>query len=236
VRYDCGVTTDDSCLDNVTLHALTTVQQDFAAVAGKARRYEPDVSVFSAIVDDSEAAWSDLATLVGVAGVAILLGGDVPRVPASWTVQVEAHPHQMVLDRLAPVPRPEARRLGDDDVAQMTALVELTQPGPFRPRTIELGAYHGVFDGDRLVAMAGERQRVPGYTEVSAVCTHPDARRRGLGAGLTALVAQGILDRGDVPFLHHSRDNDAARRVYEALGFRFRRSVQLVIAAPPIDR
>jgi predicted GNAT family acetyltransferase len=114
----------------------------------------------------------------------------------------------------------------------MAALVALTEPGPWRPRTIELGDYHGVFDGDQLVAMAGERQKIPGCTEVSAVCTHPDARRRGLGAAVTAQVVRGILERGETPFLHHTAENPA-RTVYEALGFRFRREVQLVIVRPP---
>ena len=124
-------------------------------------------------------------------------------------------------------------RGGNDSVPVLTnELVALAQPGPWRPRTIELGDYHGVFDGDRLVAMAGERQKVVGGTEVSAVCTHPDARRRGLGAGITARVVRGILDRGETPFLHHS-DENPARTVYEALGFHLRRSVQLVIVRPP---
>jgi ribosomal protein S18 acetylase RimI-like enzyme len=233
VRYDCGVIPDDSVLDNVTWHALTTVQAGFADVLGAARRYEPLVSVFCAIDAGADDDWADLAALVGAEGVAILFRGDVPERPEGWTTVVAGVGHQMVLHDLAPVPLPDSRPLGPDDVDQMTALVELAQPGPFRPRTIELGDYHGVFDDDRLVAMAGERQKVPGFTEVSAVCVHPDARRRGLGAAITARVAQGILDRGEVPFLHHSEDNHDARRVYEALGFRFRREVGLVIAQPP---
>ena len=75
-------------------------------------------------------------------------------------------------------------------------------------RTIELGGYIGLFDGDRLVAMAGQRLAPPGFREVSAVCTHPDFRGRGLAAGLTTLVARAILERGEQPFLHHASDND----------------------------
>ena len=97
-----------------------------------------------------------------------------------------------VVDRLEQIAPVAIRPLTLDDEPQMAALVALTEPGPWRPRTIELGDYFGVFDGDRLVAMAGERQRLPGFTEVSAVCTHPDARRRGLGAAVTA----ECLERG----------------------------------------
>ena len=95
-------------------------------------------------------------------------------------------------------------------------------PGPFAPRTIELGGYVGVVEDGRLLAMAGERMAVPGHTEVSGVCTHPDARRRGYGAALTAHVAAGIQARGETPFLHVVAGNDGARRVYEQLGFTHR--------------
>ena len=224
-------------LDNAAWHALTTVQSGFADVYGAARRYHPDVSVFAALDSGSATEWADLATLVGPDGTAALFRCDPVAVPDDWTVMVEGVGHQMLFDpadraRLVDVPRPDSRLLTPADEPQMAALVALAQPGPWRPRTIELGDYHGVFDGEQLVAMAGERQRLPGFTEVSAVCTHPDVRRRGLGAAITALVVHGILERGETPFLHHAEDNHGARRVYEALGFRFRREVQLVIARP----
>lgn len=238
VRYDCAV--HGALLDNVTWHALATVQARFAETHGRARRYHPDVSVFAGIEAGTPAEWDDLAHLVGPDGAAALFRAEMPAVPDGWTVLVDGVGHQMVFDpsdravraRLDAATLADSRLLTVDDEPQMAALVALAQPGPWRPRTIELGDYHGVFEGDRLVAMAGERQKLPGATEVSAVCTHPDARRRGLGAGITARVMQGILDRGETPFLHHSEENPA-RTVYEALGFRFRRTVQLVIARPP---
>jgi predicted GNAT family acetyltransferase len=224
-------------LDNVAWHALTTTQTAFAEVCGAARRYDPDVSVFAAIDEGAADAWADLASLVGPNGVAALFRVAVPPVPDDWTVLIDGVGHQMVFDvaecaRLDAVAPVATRPLTAEDEPAMATLVALTEPGPWRPRTIELGDYHGVFDDDRLVAMAGERQKVPGFTEVSAVCTHPDARRRGLGAGVTARVVRGILDRGETPFLHHTATNPA-RTVYEALGFRFRTEVQLVIARPP---
>jgi predicted GNAT family acetyltransferase len=234
VRYDCAVTPDDTLLDNVTWHALTTVQQAFAQGEGAARRYDPDVSVFAAVDGFDARAWRDLAALVGPAGTAVLFRDAVPPPPPGWTVVVEGAAHQMVLDRSTVAVEPcGSRRLRADDVAEMTALVEIARPGPFRPRTIELGEYHGVFERGSLVALAGERQRVPGFTEVSAVCTHPSARGRGLATALTAQIAAGILARGEVPFLHHAADNDPAHRVYEALGFRFRREVALAIVRAP---
>ena len=100
-----------------------------------------------------------------------------------------------------------------------------TRSGPFTVRTVDLGGYLGVFDGTTLIAMAGQRLAPTGFREISALCTHPDHRGRGLAAGLTSVVAQRILERGERPFLHHAADNHPARRVYEALGFEFRREV-----------
>ena len=220
---------DLALLDNAVWHSLAGAHQQFAERDGRAARYDPDVSVFGAIGDDTEVAWRDLGSVVGPSGVAVLFRAEMPQLPKAWTRLDGGRGHQMVLRELTAVDVPDSRPLGPDDVGEMLALVELTQPGPFAVRTVELGGYVGVFDGDRLVAMAGQRLAPPGFREVSAVCTHPDFRGRGLAAGLTALVAQRILDRGERPFLHHASNNDAARRVYEAIGFRFRR--QVVFAA-----
>ena len=226
MRVDVGATNPETAfLDNVTWHALTTRQADVAERVGAAARFQPDVSVFAALGAPVDGAWSDLGSLVGPGGHAVLFCADVPDAPAGWTRLGDGIGHQMVLGELASVDAPNARRLGPDDAGEMLALVELTQPGPFCVRTVELGNYSGVFDGGALVAMAGERLQLPGYTEISAVCTHPDWRGRGLAAGLSALVARGILERGNTPFLHHAADNEPARRVYEALGFEFRREV-----------
>jgi predicted GNAT family acetyltransferase len=116
----------------------------------------------------------------------------------------------------------------------MVALVEIAQPGPFRPRTIEMGAYFGVFDDDRrLIALAGERLRAGGYTEISAVATHPNARRRGLASLLTSRVARHIASRGETPLLHVASTNDTAKRVYDRLGFESRKQLDWVAVETP---
>jgi predicted GNAT family acetyltransferase len=139
----------------------------------------------------------------------------------------------MVLRELAAIDVPDARSLGPAHAPEMMALVELTRPGPFAMRTVELGGYVGVFDDGQLVAMAGERLHLPGFCEISAVCTRPDHRGRGLAAGLTALVARAIEARGERPFLHHASENHPARRVYESLGFEFRRTVGFAAFGAP---
>jgi ribosomal protein S18 acetylase RimI-like enzyme len=217
---------DDTLLDNAVWHSLAGKHRGFAERVGRAARYDPDVSVFGALGDDSEAAWHDFAAMADRDGAVALFRPDPPPAPPGWSVVAEGEGDQMVLRELAPVTGPDGvRALGADDVGEMLALVELTRPGPFAVRTVELGGYVGVFDGTRLVAMAGQRLAPPGFREISAVCTHPEFRGRGLAAGLTALVAARILERGERPFLHHAADNHAARRVYEALGFELRRAV-----------
>jgi ribosomal protein S18 acetylase RimI-like enzyme len=221
---------DPSVLDNAVWHSLAHAHHELAERVGLAARYDPDVSLFGGMGADArentDAAWRDLEAVVGPSGVAVLFRAEIPALPKRWIRLDGGRGHQMVLRDLAPVDVPAgARPLGPADVGEMLALVELTRPGPFAVRTVELGGYVGVFDGVRLVAMAGQRLAPPGHREISAVCTHPDFRGRGLAAGLTTLVAQRILERGERPFLHHAADNDAARRVYEAVGFEFRRQV-----------
>jgi ribosomal protein S18 acetylase RimI-like enzyme len=211
-------------LDNLVWHALTTSHRHLAEANGPARRYDPEVTAFVATEDGSPEAWQALSDLTGPDQVVVLArsGGIDP--PASWSTLGGGLGNQMISGRLAP--RPEIvegiEPLTAEHVPQMLALVELTEPGPFRPRTIELGGYCGVFVDGRLVAMAGQRLQTPDYTEVSAVCTHPQERGRGLASALTHHVATGILARGQTPILHVAQTNVGAQRVYERLGFHVR--------------
>ncbi|HRE00734.1 MAG TPA: GNAT family N-acetyltransferase, partial [Ilumatobacteraceae bacterium] len=125
-------------------------------------------------------------------------------------------------------------RLTAADVTEMLALVQLTEPGPFRSGTIELGDYFGIRHGGRLVAMAGERLQTPDYTEVSAVCTHPDVRGRGYASALTRRVAEGIRARGQTPILHVAEHNLAAKAVYERLGFAVRTELHFIAVVSPV--
>jgi ribosomal protein S18 acetylase RimI-like enzyme len=222
---------NDDVLDNAGWHSLVGAHAALAEGAGQARRYRPAVSVFHATGDQSAGAWTDLVPLASSDGVVVLfrVGGIAP--PSGWSQVGGGDGHQMVLTApLADVPTLGAqdpasglpvtmRPLGDDDVDAMVSLVALTEPGPFRPRTIELGGYLGIFHGDALMAMAGQRLAPPGFREVSAVCTHPDARRRGYASIVTAAVARPILARGETPFLHVAVTNTPAIPVYEQLGF-----------------
>jgi predicted GNAT family acetyltransferase len=114
----------------------------------------------------------------------------------------------------------------------MLALTAATEPGPFLPRTIELGKYFGIRSDDgRLAAMAGERLRLPGFTEISAVCTHPDFRGRGYAKGLVAMLAAKIMTEGKTPFLHVNPEN-GAKVVYQKIGFQLRTRIRLTVISP----
>ena len=215
-------------LTNPVWHALTTRQRALADGAGRARRYREDVSVFWAVDELDDGGWAALAELAGPNQGVVLVRDHLDGAPPGWTVLGGGTGDQMIAATLAPPTRAPAfdiRPLTHDDVGEMLALIELTRPGPFLAGTIELGDYFGVDDDGRLVAMAGERMRLPGYTEISAVCTHPDARGRGLAAALTRRVAVRIHDRGETPILHVRRDNHDAIRVYERLGFTVNRGI-----------
>ena len=227
-------------LDNAVWAALTTRHDALATSHGHARRYPIDVSPFCAVESTDAAGWRDLAELVGPGGTAVLFRGVIGDVPDGWTVELSGGGRQMVLAPDAEPPGAASdglavdtvRELDERDVEAMLELVQLTQPGPFERNTVVLGDYVGVVEHGRLVAMAGARLRLPGYTEISAVCTHPDVRGRGLASQLTGLLVERIVARGEVPILHVTHDNPA-RRVYERLGFRVRRDVEFAVLRAP---
>ncbi|MFJ8013633.1 GNAT family N-acetyltransferase [Streptomyces sp. NPDC096339] len=199
---------------------------------GRAARYPEDVSPFTALADpDDPRAWADLRALVGPGEVASLAGVLTP--PDGWETVGAIQGVQLVDASLRAEPAPEAVRLGPADVPEVLSLIELTRPGPFRARTVELGTYLGIRHRGRLVAMAGERLRPPGWTEISAVCTHPDHRGRGLATRLVRAVAAGIRERGEIPFLHTAASNTEAIRLYESIGFTLRhRPFFMAVRAP----
>lgn len=215
---------DPTLLDNPAWHALGGPHARFAETLGAARRYQPEVSFAHAIenpADPADAAWADLAKLVGP-GTELTMTGLHVDAPASWEVVGSGHGYQMIDVAVDAAPDEEAVVLGADDVPEMLDLVARAQPGPFFPRTYEMGTYLGLRDEGRLVAMAGERVHPPGWTEISAVATEEAHRGRGLAGRLVRAVAYNIRSRGEQPLLHVAEHNDNARRLYLKLGFEVR--------------
>jgi ribosomal protein S18 acetylase RimI-like enzyme len=214
-------------LDNPVLGSLTGPHRRLARTEGRAVRYPADISPFCALPDEPGAAdWADAARLVSPGELVLFPGLRAVPPPADWAVLGLNEGVQLVAGRLDPRPDDEAVALGPADVPDMLSLAERTKPGPFLPRTIELGRYLGIRRDGRLVAMAGERLRPPGWTEVSAVCTDPAWRGHGFASRLTRAVAAGITARGDTPFLHAVAANVTAIRLYAELGFTFRRDIR----------
>ncbi|MHA5047059.1 GNAT family N-acetyltransferase [Streptomyces sp. SD15] len=219
-------------LDNAAWAALTGPHASFAERVGRAARYPLDVSPFAALADPADPrAWENLAALVGPGTVTPVSGA--PTAPDGWQTVQHGQGVQLVDAGLRAEPAPEAVRLGPDDVPEILDLIALTRPGPFLPRTVELGTYLGIRHHGRLIAMAGERLRPPGWTEISAVCTDPDQRGRGLATRLVRAIAAGIRERGDTPFLHASAANTGAIRLYESIGFTLRRRTSLLLVRTP---
>jgi ribosomal protein S18 acetylase RimI-like enzyme len=207
-------------LANPVWHALRGPQATVAEGGPLAFRYQQDVALFAAIPDEpSPDAWAQLRELVGPGEFALLFRYEVEQ-PADWETLFAVPSVQMVATALRGELDDQAEQLTDDDVPDMLAIVERTNPGPFSPRTIALGEYFGIRDENgALIAMAGERMFAPPYREISAVCTDEAHRGRGLAARLVRHLAARITARGETPILHAISENVNAIRLYEALGF-----------------
>jgi len=207
-------------LDNPIWEALNTSQARFAESAGSARRFLPDVSLLAGFQEPFKEGFESLAALVRPGDSAGVFLRPPARPVAGWTIIHEAPLLQMIHgDRAIPAGVQDYVELTPADVPEMIALAQLTKPGPFGARTRELGTYLGIRDNGKLIAMAGERLGVPGFTEISAVCTHPEYLGRGYARALMATLADRMRSRGEVPFLHVRPDNTRAAELYERIGF-----------------
>ncbi len=218
-----------SPLDNPAYASLCGPHARLAQVRGRARRYPADVAPFLALPSPPSAQdWRDAAGLVAP-GTYVAGQYDGAELPDGWREVQAFDLVQMVEERVTGVDCAEAIALGATDVPEMLELVAETEPGPFLTRTIELGDYLGIRRDGALVAMAGERFHLDGWTEISAVCTKPDHRGLGLASRLMGALIAGIQRRSERAFLHAMSTNTGAIRLYEALGFRVRQHATLTV-------
>ena len=222
-----SVNTQPHVLDNPAWHALSGRQSEFAIKGEVALRYFPQVFLMGAIPDEAEASFRDLTKIVERDEFIALIGPKIVEDEKNWSELMSVEAHQMTIDTMPPLETCVAIELTISDVPEMLKLISLARPGPFDERTIEMGKYVGVRKDHKLVAMAGERIKLNGYTEVSAICTHPEYRRRDFAKTLTSLLVKEILERGDLPFLHVVTQNTSAIKLYEKLGFKTRRKISI---------
>jgi len=224
---------DSQLLDNAVWAALSGPQAAIAEVFGQARRFPVDISPFGAIEDQADRqCWRDLAKLIGTGGTTVLTGKEL-HIPPNWEVLYGGTGKQMTGEEVLGQEDMDAIQLGASDVPEMLDLISRTEPGPFLPRTVELGGYLGIRVNGALVAMAGRRMHPPGWVEISAVCTDPAHQGKGLGGRLVKAVVAGIRAEGAVPFLHVSSTNENAIRLYEKLGFRVRMESSFKVVKAP---
>ena len=222
-------------LSNVMWRALNGPLGHFAEGGALARRFDPTVSPFAGLPDDpDESSWSALRDLVGPGRTATLFRQRI-EVPATWEVIRRFPGVQLVapLERESSSGDERIEVLGDDDVPAMLELATRTAPGPFLARTHELGTFLGVKEHGRLIAMAGQRARIEGFVEISAVCTDERSRGQGLASLLVAELVAQIAAQGGRGFLHAAASNEVAISLYERLGFTRSREVDGALLRSP---
>lgn len=221
-------------LDRPVWASLATFHASLAEGDERARRYVRDVNLFASARDDAPDAQAALASLVRPGEHVYVLQVPAIQMPPGLRAAKSGRGLQMVAARPVSAEHDdEIEPLTDVDAPEMLALALLTEPGPFLPRTNHMGRFLGIRRDGRLAAMAGERLRFPGHTEVSGVCTHPDFRGQGLARRLSAAVTAGIQQRGDRAFLHVWTINTPAITLYGGLGFEIRAEVDVAVLERP---
>jgi GNAT superfamily N-acetyltransferase len=211
-----------AALDNPVWHALQTTHKAFAQGTDRVHRYPVDVLQFLGCADPVHADLNEILPWTSV-GEKMLMIGELPVLPSNWALVRQLDCIQMTCDRPVSTASPDVVPL--ENIEEMLTLVSMVQPGFFYRNTPMLGQYYGIYQEGQLVAIAGERTRIDGMVEVSAVCTHPAFTGRGYAHQLVAHIMNKNVAEGNVLYLHFLTSNDRARKVYEGLGFVYRRDI-----------
>lgn len=218
-------------LKNPVWEALTSRQIHFNTGSNVLKYFHASVSPFVALRTWNKKDLKELITNIPTGRSFSVMIAKQIELPAEMEIVFTTPLYQMYCPQLKPVKSPKItfRNLQNTDVPQILELTEKTKPGPFYDRTIELGNYIGIFRKHKLVAMAGERLKLNGYTEVSAICTDPDWLGKGYASFLSSTVSEQIISEGNIPFLHVRTDNDRAIDVYKKLGFQICNDVYFAV-------
>jgi GNAT superfamily N-acetyltransferase len=211
-------------LDNPIWHALQTTHKAFAQGTSTVKRYPVHTLQFVGCEDPIHAYLNEILPWTSP-GEKMIMIGELPALPANWTLLRQLDCIQMICDQPVAVTTQDVVPLGEEHIEEMLTLINLVQPGFFYKNTPLLGNYYGIRQQGQLVAIAGERTKITGLVEVSAVCTHPEFTGRGYAQQLVAHIVNRNVANGDALYLHFLTNNDRARKVYERLGFWDRRPI-----------
>ncbi len=210
--------------------SLATHQSDLAQGDQFARRYPAHTAPFAAMADTSPKSYASLATIIPKGGQVALFTTEKLEPPSEFFVVARNTIEQMIM--VSPQPKRTSASyevMAGHDAEEMTSLVQKTNPGPFSKNTPDLGTFIGIREKGNLIALAGERMRLPHFTEVSTICVHPDHRRLGHAQGLIVALVEQINERNETPFLHVLSSNSVAISLYEKLGFSIRSTLFLCV-------
>jgi len=218
-------------LDNPIWHALSNRQAELNIGSERVKFFDESVSPFVTMDAWDKADLREMQDILPVDRSFYVLIPRQVNIPEAFAQVYTTPIYQMVCQAFQPqfLTEQAVLEMGYADVEEMITLTALTRPGPFSTGTMSFGRYIGIREGERLAAMAGERMKVAGHTEVSAVCTHPDFLGKGYASHLMSILCAAIIERGETPFLHVRADNPRAIRAYERLGFSISRDVFFAI-------
>lgn len=207
-------------LDNPVYNALISNNKHLSIGNEQAKHFADDVAPFIGLKDYSNDDFQQLYELLPENRPGVLIKHIEQEIPKNWNILRAFRCYQMIFDQPAEDNGPaKIVVLNNEHIPQMLSLTRLTNPGPFLQRTIEFGHYRGIFNGEELIAMAGQRMHAFNYAEISAVCTHPDHLGKGYARQLLLNQAKRIQNEGNIPYLHVLSTNERAIKVYEGIGF-----------------
>lgn len=213
-------------LDNPFHSALDSIHAGLALRRGEVVRYPAEFAPFLAIPHAEANVEHGLEAMVPAGDSVLMLGVLPDALPDGWLLEPFKDLAQLHCEHeLEVIDGPDIVQLHETHRADVLALTALVYPHYFRPRTMDLGRYFGMYLDGRLAAMIGERLGADGFREMSAICTHPEYLGRGYARRLTAFLTNLTLREGKRPFLHVAHANARAKALYERMGYRLRRDI-----------